>query len=642
MKNTSVLLFEKFIQIEDKYQLFDYVIGNEKIWQYVRFAFCAKMLEVETGIRTTNRSAKINVSAQKDIKRKDFFKKNQFLLRKKEMLVINHPRRVKEGNLYKCYVTDLLLRNMPYSYYVFEDGYKGMHYSPVATKGLKYRDISAVRRLYPYSTEIHRDDINDFAKKIFEIYRKEGMIFNWKDGKSFLRQLICNTLENIYYGKKYAEIILNLICPKVVILTVYYNVYNQALIAVAKRKGIPTVELQHGRIGESHAAYNFCSKHELEGFPDFICVYGKYEKDIPRYPIPNSHIYATGYPELEKKVEYYRKININSSQKVVTFISSPVEGEIIAKYAIELRKKFSEKDVKIIFKLHPSEYDGWREHYSDLCEYAISIVDRNEYDIYHYLGQTDYVVGISSTVLFEAIPFDANIIIIKEQDYTKCKIIYENKCALLIENEEELIDIIRTGVKINSKNVDDFYFESHSIDKMISVIRECMFSSDFKSNINYKQRISSIKAITKMVIAKSKNADMKDKDKELADKHLRLFLLMNQWVKIKQDGKRFDDYFCKQGYKNIAIYGMSYVGVTLLNELKGSLVSVKYGIDQNADTADIDIEVHRPSDKLDSVDAVIVTPIFYFDQIKEQLQKKINCPIISINQVLDDMEKGEY
>ena len=79
MKNTSVLLFEKFIQIEDKYQLFDYAIGNEKIWQYVRFAFCAKMLEVETGIRTTNRSAKINVSAQKDIKRKDFFKKNQSL-----------------------------------------------------------------------------------------------------------------------------------------------------------------------------------------------------------------------------------------------------------------------------------------------------------------------------------------------------------------------------------------------------------------------------------------------------------------------------------------------------------------------------------------------------------------------------------
>ena len=58
------------------------------------------------------------------------------------------------------------------------------------------------------------------------------------------------------------------------------------------------------------------------------------------------------------------------------------------------------------------------------------------------------------------------------------------------------------------------------------------------------------------------------KTRELAEKHLALFLMMNQWVKVKQEGKNLSCYFEKNGYKKIAIYGMSYAGETLLEELK--------------------------------------------------------------------------
>ena len=57
-----------------------------------------------------------------------------------------------------------------------------------------------------------------------------------------------------------------------------------------------------------------------------------------------------------------------------------------------------------------------------------------------------------------------------------------------------------------------------------------------------------------------------------------LFLMMNQWVKVKQDGKNLSSYFEKEGYKQIAIYGMSYAGETLMEELIDSPVTVKYGI----------------------------------------------------------------
>lgn len=56
----------------------------------------------------------------------------------------------------------------------------------------------------------------------------------------------------------------------------------------------------------------------------------------------------------------------------------------------------------------------------------------------------------------------------------------------------------------------------------------------------------------------SKNTD---RLKTLSDKHLAMFLLMNEWMKIKQAGKHIRDYLAKNGYKSVAVYGLSYVGV---------------------------------------------------------------------------------
>ena len=125
--------------------------------------------------------------------------------------------------------------------------------------------------------------------------------------------------------------------------------------------------------------------------------------------------------------------------------------------------------------------------------------------------------------------------------------------------------------------------------------------------------------------------------KDLADKHLDLFLLMNQWVKIKQEGKSISEYLQQSGYKKVAIYGLSYVGETLLDELKDSNIMLAYGIDKNADNIYADIDVVSLNDKLDEVDVIIVTAITFFDQIVEELSNKVKCPIVSIEDILYDI-----
>lgn len=125
-----------------------------------------------------------------------------------------------------------------------------------------------------------------------------------------------------------------------------------------------------------------------------------------------------------------------------------------------------------------------------------------------------------------------------------------------------------------------------------------------------------------------------DKISKVSEKHLALYLMMNQWVKVKQQNGSIEEYLQKQGYKEIAIYGMNFVGETLLRELSGSDIRVRYGIDKNAANVHLDIHVVTPDDELPAVDAVIVTPITFFEEIEDMLYSKMDCPILSIDDIL--------
>lgn len=61
---------------------------------------------------------------------------------------------------------------------------------------------------------------------------------------------------------------------------------------------------------------------------------------------------------------------------------------------------------------------------------------------------------------------------------------------------------------------------------------------------------------------------------------------------------------------------------------------MEYGIDKNADSIYADIDVLTVEDDLESVDVVVVTAITFFDEIEEKLSEKMDCPIISLEDIL--------
>lgn len=108
-------------------------------------------------------------------------------------------------------------------------------------------------------------------------------------------------------------------------------------------------------------------------------------------------------------------------------------------------------------------YPDWKKRYPQLLDSGLEIVEDNAHDIYYYLGHADYVVGISSTVLYEATEFDIQIFIIKDRDYRKSEAIYQNDQACLVEDINQLIDKIGQSPEKKQIVKTGGYFEKNSI-----------------------------------------------------------------------------------------------------------------------------------------------------------------------------------
>lgn len=114
--------------------------------------------------------------------------------------------------------------------------------------------------------------------------------------------------------------------------------------------------------------------------------------------------------------------------------------------------------------------------------------------------------------------------------------------------------------------------------------------------------------------------------------------MLNKWLEIKNEKILIGDYLQENEFYNIAIYGMGIYGINLLYELQeNESVRVLYGIDRAVDNVDGGIRVYKPEEELPEVDLVIVTAIMSYDSIKQLLVNKMNCPIISLERLIEEI-----
>lgn len=122
--------------------------------------------------------------------------------------------------------------------------------------------------------------------------------------------------------------------------------------------------------------------------------------------------------------------------------------------------------------------------------------------------------------------------------------------------------------------------------------------------------------------------------KDNVEKNRKTARCFDRWMTLREEGKGIYDYLLKYGVKTVAVYGMGRLGKHLIHELSGSGIEIKYIIDRRSKINHPEYQIKSIEGELEKVDAVIITPIWDFDQIYEELSSKMQGRFFSLEELI--------
>jgi hypothetical protein len=225
---------------------------------------------------------------------------------------------------------------------------------------------------------------------------------------------------------------------------------KEALIAACKNNNVKCIEIQHGTISKYHLGYSFPNNKEVPYFPDEMYMFGKYWYESTPVPLTEEKITYYGYPYMEERIKEYK--NNKKKKNQILFISQGTIGNKLSETAYEFAK--DNKEYNIIYKLHPGEYNRWRNDYDNLIKAEkldnFKVIDNNKINLYKLLSESEFLIGVYSTAIYEGLIMDCKLILINlpgidYMDYLiatqKIKIAYSCKDIKKIIKENKFASI---------------------------------------------------------------------------------------------------------------------------------------------------------------------------------------------------------
>lgn len=397
-------LREFILYLENKYDLLNFEIDGVKPWQFMRVSIDYNLGKVARLMETphTKLSFKYKIKNAFNLL-KNCIVHNPFLAKQVDIVIFSHPRVKKVDGEYidiytKYFIDELIKENK--NFIEIESPYLGKHLA----KYYKYKYyidfILVVRNLFYRFISIHDDKSKEIKIIEKEIKDKVG---NYNLKLLFIKIVKFYKIEYFLYKKLFQKI-----KPKQIYVVVSYSF--GAMIKAAKDLGIEVIEFQHGNFSKFHFGYYFGEdKQELDYFPDKFLVWNEYWKNHINFPIEDKNVIIRKFDYLEYRKHFYAHIKKVPKQAVV--LSQGVLGDRIAKKILDNWNRF--KNFNIIYKLHPGEYERYKE-YRNLIKlekkYNVKIV--TDIDLYELFASSEYQIGVFSTALYEGVEFGCKTILL--------------------------------------------------------------------------------------------------------------------------------------------------------------------------------------------------------------------------------------
>lgn len=269
---------------------------------------------------------------------------------------------------------------------------------------------AAIMSKFLKSKETDVSSINDFLSYIWEKFPFGLSKVIYDTARSILGNL-SKTLRILHMD--YVRLF-SMMKPKMVFVEDASYGYRSYVLKWAKDQGIITGELQHGLLFSQHPAYNYAdgiihSTEYAQYLPDYILTYGEHWKT----QIRTSSIPVTiGNPYLYSRMDELKKIEKSSKNedKSILFLSDGVIPNTYRSLIKDLARLIHRQEYRIVFRPHPAEVPLVGKRYGEILELGNVCLDSYA-DVAQSIYNSDFVVGSSSTTLFEAMVFDKPIFI---------------------------------------------------------------------------------------------------------------------------------------------------------------------------------------------------------------------------------------
>jgi len=340
--------------------------------------------------------------------------------------------------------------------------YKFPRYSKSSFIQCKIDRIILINRLF--NTSKPKLKINLYRYYEFVDYLANNNLKGFSISKSELIKYVLD----IKKISNYFEKILNKANPECIFLVQYYSTIGWALNYAAVKKGIPTIDIQHGLQGDYHVSYGSWKNVPSKGYnllPKFFWCWSETEVNAInswRSQDLNTHIPINGGDQfLDLWKNNYFKVDkittsklkyISESGKLFLLFTSSYLGDL-PDWVLSSLYEFKDK-IFFCVRLHPNDFGKASELRSKLLLYGFEYFDvekMSNLPLPLLLRYTNLnITSISSTVI-EAATMNVRSIIIDKSVEDIYKDYISTGMVLCAYNSFDLKTIINSQLLTNSK-----------------------------------------------------------------------------------------------------------------------------------------------------------------------------------------------
>lgn len=433
---------------EDKYATEDWICGKVQVWPILKtYMFLKIFWEAQSKPIPKSTTVRFLISAKKLIKKvvahyhfvKYRFTPVEFLF----FSGMNFRENFEGKSIHKFYdpIGDLLeKRNLNFIF---------LEYGELSRSETYQNRGANISSLYHYfEGKVNLEKINFSEWSGFEEFRaflEMEIDFSHIDFNS----TVSNVLHTVFVWEAVFLFVLEKTKPKKVFLLSYYNIPCFGLIIAAKKRGIESIDIQHGTQGSFHVAYSGFKKG-YSVIPDLFWLWDEQtEQQLRRnVPILDFQTIVGGNPWhffLKQKEHVYEKKKQN-----ILFTLQPI-SPLIYPYVFEVMNNTLEKYDWLI-RSHPRIHDDEKGQFIEQLV-KLGVYDEklwrlaNETPLPILLRDVDLHISMFSGCIQEAADLGIfSIILDKIGELTYRQLIDQGLAVGGIENAQELYISIRENI----------------------------------------------------------------------------------------------------------------------------------------------------------------------------------------------------